>query len=54
MEIVRGGDAWLLGSVRILEHRGGHWSSSMKSFSAKSSRTLNPLSCDCEWHIDCG
>ena len=50
----RGGDAWLLGSVRILEHRGGHWSSSMKSFSAKSSRTLNPLSCDCEWHIDCG
>ena len=54
METVRGGDAWLLGSVRILEHRGGHWSSSMKSFSAKSSRTLNPLSCDCEWHIDCG
>ena len=49
MEIVRGGDAWLLGSVRILEHRGGHWSSSMKSFSAKSSRTLNPLSCDCGW-----
>ena len=47
MEIVRGGDAWLLGSVRILEHRGGHWSSSMKSFSAKSSLTLNPLSCDC-------
>ena len=40
-------DAWLLGSVRILEHRGGHCSSSMKSFSAKSSRTLNPLSCDC-------
>ena len=53
VEIVRGGDAWLLGSVRILEHRGGHWSSSMKSFSAKSSRTLNPLSCDCERHIDC-
>ena len=53
MEIVRGGDAWLLGSVRILEHRGGHWSSLMKSFSAKSSRTLNPLSCDCERHIDC-
>ena len=43
VEIVHGGDAWLLGSVRILEHRGGHWSSSMKSFSAKSSRTLNPL-----------
>ena len=54
VEIVRGGDAWLLGSVRILEHRGGHWSSSMKSFSAKSSRTLNPLSCDCGRHIDCG
>ena len=53
VEIVHGGDAWLLGSVRILEHRGGHWSSSMKSFSAKSSRTLNPLSCDCERHIDC-
>ena len=53
VEIVRGGDAWLLGSVRILEHRGGHWSSSMKSFSAKSSRTLNPLSCDCGRHIDC-
>ena len=53
VEIVRGGDAWLLCSVRILEHRGGHWSSSMKSFSAKSSRTLNPLSCDCERHIDC-
>ena len=54
VEIVRGGDAWFLGSVRILEHRGGHWSSSMKSFSAKSSRTLNPLSCDCGRHIDCG
>ena len=54
VEIVRGGDAWLLGSVRILEHRGGHWSNSMKSFSAKSSRTLNPLSCDCGRHIDCG
>ena len=54
VEIVRGGDAWLLGSVRILEHRGGHWSSSLKSFSAKSSRTLNPLSCDCGRHIDCG
>ena len=54
VEIVRGGDAWLLGSVRILEHRGGYWSSSMKSFSAKSSRTLNPLSCVCERHIDCG
>ena len=53
VEIVRGGDAWLLGSVRLLEHRGGHWSSSMKSFSAKSSRTLNPLSCDCGRHIDC-
>ena len=50
VEIVRGGDAWLLGSVRILEHRGGHWSNSMKSFSAKS----NPLSCGCGRHIDCG
>ena len=29
VEIVREGDAWLLGSVRILEHRGGHWSSSI-------------------------
>ena len=48
VEIVRGGDAC------ILEHRGGHWSSSMKSFSAKSSRTLNLLSCDCGRHIDCG
>ena len=49
MEGMRGGDcAW-----RGLEHRGGHWSSSMKSFSARSSRTLNPLSCDCERHIDC-
>ena len=54
VEIVRGGDALLLGSVRILEHRGGHWSSSMKSFSAKSSRTLNPLSCDCGRHSGCG
>ena len=54
VEIVRGRDAWFLGSVRIFEHRGGHWSSSMKSFSAKSSRTLNPLSCDCGRHIDCG
>ena len=35
------------------EHRGGHWSSSMKSFSAKSSRTLNPLSCDCGRHVSC-
>ena len=26
----------------------------MKSFSAKSSRTLNPLSCDCGRHIGCG
>ena len=26
----------------------------MKSFSAKSSRTLNPLSCDCGRHISCG
>ena len=54
VEIVRGGDALLLGSVRILEQRGGHWSSSMKSVSAKSSRTLNPLSCDCGRHIGCG
>ena len=41
------------GSVRILEHRGGHWSSSMKSFSAKSSRTLNPLSRDRGRHVGC-
>ena len=43
MKIVFGGNALLLGSVRILEHRGGHWSDSMKSFSSKSSRTLNPF-----------
>ena len=54
MKFVFGRDALLLGSVRILEHRGGHWSDSMKSFAAKSSRTLNPLSCDCVRHIGCG
>ena len=42
MKLVFGKDALLLGSVRILEHRGGHWSGSMKSFTAKSSLTLNP------------
>ena len=53
MKIVFGGNALYFGSVRILEHRGGHWSDSMKSFSAKSSRTLNPLSCDYERHVGC-
>ena len=43
----------LVTRICILEHRGGHWSSSMKSFSAKSSRTLNPLSCDCGRHVGC-
>ena len=43
VKIVFGGNALYFGSVRILEHRGGHWSDSMKSFSAKTSRTLNPL-----------
>ena len=38
----------------ILEHRDGHWSDSMKSFAAKSSRTLNPLSRDCGRHVGCG
>ena len=47
------GNALYLGSVRILEHRGGHWSVSTKSFSSRSSRTLNPLSCGCERHIGC-
>ena len=54
MKFVFGRDALLLGSVRILEHRGGHWSGSMKSFTAKSSRTLNPLSRDCKRHHGCG
>ena len=53
MRIVFGRVALELGSVRILEHRGGHWSISMKSFSAKSSRTLNPLSRDCGRHVGC-
>ena len=53
VKIVFGRDALQLGSVRILEHRGGHWSSSMKSFSAKSSRTLNPLSRGCGRHVGC-
>ena len=53
VKIVCGRDALYIGSLRILEHRGGHWSSSMKSFSAKSSRTLNPLSRDCGRHVGC-
>ena len=53
VRIVFGRDALELGSVRILEHRDGHWSSSMKSFSAKSSRTLNTLSPDCGRHVGC-
>ena len=53
VRIVFGRDALELGSVGILEHRGGHWASSMKSFSAKSSRTLNPLSRDCGRHVGC-
>ena len=53
MKIVFGGNALYFGSVRILEHRGGPWSDSMKSFSAKSSRTLNPLIRGCERHVDC-
>ena len=47
MKLVFGRDALLLGSVRILEHRDGHWSDSMRSFAAKSSRTLNSLSRGC-------
>ena len=53
VRMVFGRDAFKLGFVRILEHRGGHWSNSMKSFSAKSSRTLNPLSRDCGRHVGC-
>ena len=53
MKLVFRRDALLLGSVRILEHRGVHWSGSMKSFTAKSSRTLNPLSRDCGRHVGC-
>ena len=53
MKLVFGRDALFLGSVRMLEHRGGHWSGSMKSFAAKSSRTLNPLRCDCVRHVGC-
>ena len=53
MKLVFGRDAVFLGSVRMLEHRAGHWSDSMKSFAAKSSRTLNPLSCDCVRHVGC-
>ena len=53
MKIVFGGIALYFGSVRILEHRGGHWSDPMKSFSAKSSRTLSPLIRGCERHVDC-
>ena len=44
MKIVFGGNALYFGSVYILEHRGGHWSDSMMTFSAKSSRTLNHFS----------
>ena len=54
MKLVFGRDALLLGSVRILEHRDGHWSGSMKSFTAKSCRTLNPMSRDCVRHVGCG
>ena len=43
MKIEFGGNALKLGSVRILEHRGGHWSGLIKSFSGKSSRTLKPF-----------
>ena len=53
MKLVFGRGAVFLGSVRMLEHRDVHWSSSMRSFAAKSSRTLNPLSCDCMWHVGC-
>ena len=53
VKFVFGRDALQLGSARILENRVGHWSSSMKSFSAKSSRTLNPLSRDCGRHDGC-
>ena len=53
MKLEFGGNTLLLGSVRILEHRGGHWSVSMKSFASESSRTLSPLSCGCERHIGC-
>ena len=48
-----GANALYFGSVRILEHRRGHSSDSMKSFSAKSSRTLSPLTRECERHVDC-
>ena len=48
-----GENALKLGSVRILEHRVGHWSVSMKSFAWESSHTSNPLSCGCERHIGC-
>ena len=47
------GSALSLGSVRILEHRDGPWSDSMKSFASMSSRTSNPLSCGCGRHIGC-
>ena len=53
VKFVFGSDALQLGSARILEHRGGHWSGSMKSFAAKSIRTLNPLSRDCGRHVGC-
>ena len=53
VRIVFGRNALELGSEGILEHRGGHWASSMKSFSAKSSRTLNRLSRDCGRHLGC-
>ena len=48
-----GENALKLGSVRILEHRGGHWSDSMKSFASMSSSISNPLSCGCGRHIGC-
>ena len=53
MKVVFGRNALYFGSVRILEHRGGHWSDSMKSFSAKSSRTLSHLSRGFERNVDC-
>ena len=48
-----GGNALEIGFVRILEHRGGHWSGLMKSFASVSSRTSNHLSCGYERHIVC-
>ena len=41
VKIEFGGNALQLGSVRMLKHRDGHWSGSMKSFAAMPSRTSN-------------